>query len=88
MCDDGSARSIGALCKMFQSPAYLTMRIAAPLLAGALLLLAASLPLASPRARRWILGTTQTPDLEQPEGQKPAQEEGRGGRREALRSAL
>jgi uncharacterized membrane protein YdjX (TVP38/TMEM64 family) len=36
------------------------------LAAGALLLLAALLPLASPRARRWILGTRPFPDGEAP----------------------
>jgi hypothetical protein len=34
------------------------------LVAGSLLLLAALLPLASPRARRWILGTGASPDAE------------------------
>ena len=36
------------------------------LVAGALLLLAALLPLASPRARRWILGVGSSPDADAP----------------------
>jgi len=47
------------------------------LVAGALLALAALLPLASPRARRWILGTGPSPDAEPPPsspgGDDPAQ---------------
>ena len=53
------------------------------LLAGLLLLLAASLPLASPRARRWILGARRPSAGEastSPAEADPAKDEGRMGR--------